>query len=542
MVDRFHRDQLVQTIQLNGLSPNELGVLVSHVLDVTPPSSFLDQLYRDTSGNPFLALEILRNLIAMPGELENYKASKKLPLPESVHSIIRNRLNRLDDNALQILQSAAVIGNAFSVDLLSAVVGSQIDHKLDRIDPLLKFGFLQSLHLNGSQIMELQFAHEKMREVVLRETTPIRLQVLHRRVAEELSQDKQAKSQAILIANHYLGGGDIQRSFHWFLEAADHAWTLAAKEDAEHAYEQAEALCSQNRDGVFETEDVFNLYRAWSAFAYESNQIDLLEKLGLKLQYLGEQEHDPLLLGISQMSLANACFLRMEMETGLSLINKAMDYLDLTNHTRIIIEAKLRQAAFHWWLLNYDETILSAQAVIALGEAFEPGSEYITSQIFFAWQSISYAYVAKGHAKKALSTAIETYDRFFYKISPFNRMRIMNVLSNSYLIAADFKACQAFAVQGLEIAQNLENSFITQIMLTTLSKAEIIQGYLDQAFAHANQALKIGEVENHTHSIIAANRVIGDIYRHLQDYNLALQHYRVAQLARRLRKRFLLQS
>ena len=530
MVDRFHRDQPVETIQLNGLSPNELGELVSQVLDREPPGNFLDQLYRETNGNPFLALEILRNLMDFPDQLHDYKAAERLPLPESVHSIIRNRLRRLDSTALKILQCAAVIGNAFSVELLHSVAGSQDGIDLDLIDPLVKLGFLHPLQKHAWEDMALQFAHEKMREVVLKEITPVRLQVLHRRVAENLSRDKLAKSQAVLIANHFLEAGDRQSAFCWFLKAAEYAWSLVAKEDTEYAFEQAEALYDQAPEGAFEVFELFDLYRAWSAFAYESNQIDLLEKVGIKLQYLGERENNPLLLGVSYMSQANACFLRMEMETGLNLIHKAIGYLDHTEQTRVIIEAKLREAAFQWWLLNYDETIRVAQSVLEIGETFTEGQKEITGQLFFARQSISYAYYAKGNASEALSCAVDTYNRYFHQLSPFNRMRSLNTLSNGYLIGAEYKDCEIYAAQGLEIARNLENTFVTQILLLTQSKAEVIQGYLDKALAHASEALTLGEAENHTHSIISANRVIGDIYRHLQNYSLALQHYRVAQL------------
>jgi tetratricopeptide (TPR) repeat protein len=40
----------------------------------------------------------------------------------------------------------------------------------------------------------------------------------------------------------------------------------------------------------------------------------------------------------------------------------------------------------------------------------------------------------------------------------------------------------------------------------------------------------MAEEENHTHAAVSANCVLGNIHVHLQNYNLALQHFRVAQL------------
>lgn len=530
MIDRFYRNHAIQTIHLNGLSPNELSVLVNQLLVPPPSTVFINQLYQGTNGNPFLALEILRNLMDITGELTDFSPTSHLPIPESVQAIIRNRLNLLDDNTRHILDCAAVIGDVISVDLLCVLAGLQKSPLLSLVNPLVKSGFLHLSQQANTLIINIQFAHKIMRDVVLKEIPPLRLQELHRCLAENLSQEKLSKSQAILIANHYLRGGEIQPAFRWFLEAAAHAWSLGAREDANLAYQQAESLYKQSGDGHINTEDAFELYRQWGEFAYESNQIELLETVGLKLQYLGEQEQNPLLLGISQISLANACFLRLEMETGLGLINRAIDYLKHIEQKQVMMQAKLRQATFNWWLLDYDKCIRSSQEVLEMADTVENPSHKILHYQFFARHSISTAYYAKGEAKMAAKSAQEAYDTYFHKLGAFDRIRALNMLANANLLDANFQECNTCVERGLEIARALENTFAEQILLIISSKAEVAQGYMDEALAHAARALEMGEKENQAHTIVSANHVIGDIYRRLQNYNLALQHYRLAQI------------
>ncbi len=530
MLDRLHRTHRVQNIQLNGLSPQDLSTLTNQALDEPASQSFIDQLYRETNGNPFLALEIIRNLLEFPGENEQAFSGANLPLPENVHAVIRKRLNSLDEQARLILLYAAVIGKEFSADFLGKLIDSETGLPLAMLDPLIEFGFLQPLPNGSAQKNQLQFAHAIMREVVLKEASALQLRDIHQRIADFLAKEAQVGPQAILIANHYRAAGQNASAFHWYIRAAAHAWSLGAREETRRMFLQAEGLYNAAPGDLFAAEDVLELYRQWALFAYESDQIDLLEEVGLKLQYLGEQEHDPLLLGVANMSLANACFLRMKMETGLALINKAIEYLQHTGRQQVMIEAKLRQAAFFWWLMDFDATIQTCQEVLEMGEALGDSQYHLNQYLFFARHNISYSYYAKGNALKALSYATETYDRYFHQLSTFNRMRTFQLLANTNLIAANYEKCQIFAEKGLEITQIVDNAFVAQVLLGTQSKSELIQGYLDEAFEHASQALQLGEENRHAHTIITTNCILGDIYFSLQEYTLALQHYRVAQL------------
>ncbi len=530
LVDRFQRTQTIQSIQLAGLSPHKLSALVSQAFEEPLPSKAFDQLYRETNGNPFLALEIIRNLLEFPGELNKLNLTSQLPLPENVHAVIRQRLNRLDDATREILLCGAVIGNEFSLDLLRTVISPNTPFDIKNLDPLINYGFIHSSGQEGAQMQVLQFAHEIMRKVVLKEASTFELQGLHQRVAAHLAELPLADEQAALIAYHYLACGETQSAFEWYLKAAEHAWALGAKEDTQVLYQQAESLYKNTRSHEFTPVEVVQLYRPWGQFAYEADKIDLLEEIGFKLQYLGEREHNPLLLGISKVTLANACFLRLNMDTGLELINKAIHYLEHTGNTQAMMEAKLRQGAFYWWLNEYDETIRACHEVLLLGESQDTDGQESTSDLFVARHNICYSLYAKGSAKQALSYAMEIYDRFYHQLTTFNRMRTMRMLANTNLLVANYEESTIFAIKGLEIARNLENTFVVKMLLITLSKAETSQGHMDEAFSHAIKALRMGEAENHTYTIVSANCVLGTIHRHLQNYNLALQHFRVAQL------------
>jgi len=530
ILDQFHRTQTIQTITLSGLSPNELKNLTQQVLDQTPSMPFIEKLFRETNGNPFLALEIIRNILEEPGTLESHEAATKLPLPTSVHALIRRRLNRLGEASRHVLLCAAVIGNNFSLKTLQLIANPEYFADYGTIDSLIKTGFIHTVKSDNSHENELHFAHEKLREVVLKEASPAQLQNIHLRAAKNLAERPLSKSKAAIIAKHYLAGGRVKEAFEWYLQAAEHAWTLGAREDVLQAYQQAENLQRNAPEGLFDVEDIYKLFQQWSDFAYQSNQADMLEETAIKMEYYGKRENIFLLLGGSQVALANACFLRLKFDTGLELINKAIENLEFTHNKQEMGEALLRKVAFQWWKLDYDNALKTAHKLLSLLETIETESPRTISLAFNTHHSMGFIYYAQGNANKALQNSEKTYRKYFSRLNSFDKMRTLNMLAYANLIAGNYEVCERFTDRGLEITHAIENTFVEEILLTIRARVEVNQGYLDEAYVHATRVLKMGEETNHTHTIVSANCLLGDIFFNLQNYSRAMKYYRVAQI------------
>lgn len=104
------------------------------------------------------------------------------------------------------------------------------------------------------------------------------------------------------------------------------------------------------------------------------------------------------------------------------------------------------------------------------------------------------------------------------------------MLAYANLIAGNYEVCERFIDRGLEITHAIENTFVEEILLTIRARVEVNQGYLDEAYVHATHVLKMGEESNHTHTIVSANCLLGDIFFILQNYSRAMKYYRVAQI------------
>ncbi|HAF49256.1 MAG TPA: hypothetical protein DCL08_08495 [Anaerolineaceae bacterium] len=530
MINQSFRSNPIQIMKLQGLTKSELENLAKQATNTPPPEAFINKLYQETNGNPFLAIEIIRDILESQGDLNTIGAAGNLPLPTSVHKLIQKRLLQLDETARHVILCAAVLGNELSLDLLQAVADIPPSNLSQILDRLLKSGLIQSTKSQISGKTQMHFSHEIMREVILKEASDLQLQILHHQAAQHMANDPQYGDKANLIASHFLSSADEKQAFKWFLRAADHAWNLGSSEDAKNAYLQAEKLLANNPETITQPRLSLMLYQQWSDFAYESNQVDLVEQIGAKLQHIGGTVNHPLLIGMSQVILSNACFLRQNFHTGLDLINSAIEYITIAGDNEALIKAVKRKGVISWWTLNYNEVENAAKLVLEMCQDDSLNEDLRISMEFNAKHLINIMQYTHGHANKAFQTAQALYNQYFHKLEPFDRLRSLYLLSYSSLISAEFEKCEHFTKKALELARPLGAEILEEINLVILSKAELAQGKLDQAYQHGLQALHSAEKASHTSMIIAANCILGDILYTVRNVTAAAQYYRVGQI------------
>ena len=530
IVDHFHHSHPTQVLQIPGLNPDEVRSLTQQVLSQTFSSTFYEQLYRETNGNPLMVLETIRHVLEMSTNIEDLQNMERFPLPDSIHSLIRNRLNRLGEDARHILTCAALIGSDSPLKLLRTV--SDIRHQafLSAIDLLIRSGFLQINTIHQTNQEHLHFTHEKMREVVIAETPSTHQQVLRQHIARLLSQEPHAFDQAAVIADHFRAAGDVVNHYKWLLKAAAHAWSLGAREDVLRSYQQAETILNHSPNNLFGLNDILQLYHRWSNFAYQSNQVDLLVELGVKLQQLAKQYADNQLMGLSNLTLANACFLREDYETATFLIDDSVKNLAGSNNPALLIQALFYQASINWWTLNFDSVFTSIDQITTILQNPTLETPNRTSYEFAVKVLLADTFYAQGEAVRALEIAEDAYRTYFDQLDTFDRLRAYHMLTYCYYVAGRVEECTHFAQQAVKISRALDNSVVETLSLINLCKAEIEQGQIDSAFQHATQALSLSEINNKIQDVVAANTILGTIYDILHNSPQAEHYFRIAQV------------
>ena len=163
----------------------------------------------------------------------------ELGLPTSVREVIGRRIERLGDDTVRVLSSAAVIGSDFDVTVLAAVVDLDEDSLLD----LLEAGVGAAVLLEStSEPGRFRFAHALTQHTLYQDLGATRRHRLHARIAqiiEELYGD--TDTQVPELAYHWLAAtrpSDAERALALRPRAGDLALAALAADDAAHWYQQ----------------------------------------------------------------------------------------------------------------------------------------------------------------------------------------------------------------------------------------------------------------------------------------------------------------
>ncbi len=234
------REERIARIEMNALSARDLETLAAHL---TPAHALelAGWLSENTEGNPFFVNEILRFLydqevLTRDGTLATETLRLTTILTPTIQNLIQSRVMRLNDNAQRILQCACVIGREFDFALVERVAELSEGALLDALDELLRASLVRATHGAG-----YAFDHHLTMQYVYDHLGAARQRVLHRRVAEALSELHRTRLDSIagLIAQHYSQAGARDRAAPFARRAGDYARTLAAWSDAITFYQLA---------------------------------------------------------------------------------------------------------------------------------------------------------------------------------------------------------------------------------------------------------------------------------------------------------------
>jgi DNA-binding SARP family transcriptional activator/tetratricopeptide (TPR) repeat protein len=230
MLAAIQRDRPVVRVALHGIDEAAVATVVERLTGSRPDPAAARVLRERTGGNPFF----IRELAQQAGESE--------AVPDAVRDVVGARVGRLPEHARRLLETAAVAGSEFDVDLVRAATGEPEETVLDAFDDALRAGLLRELP--GAE--RLAFTHALVRDALVGQLSAARRGYMHRRIAEALAERAERAPEQWLapLAHHALAGAgaDPEPALAHALDAARQAVERLAWEDAVELLERAEVL------------------------------------------------------------------------------------------------------------------------------------------------------------------------------------------------------------------------------------------------------------------------------------------------------------
>ncbi|WP_312014836.1 adenylate/guanylate cyclase domain-containing protein [Bradyrhizobium sp. AUGA SZCCT0169] len=130
--------------------------------------SVRNRIVAKAQGNPLFLEELVQSLAetgSFEGEAGAYRLSKpaeRIEIPQTIHTVLAARIDRLDGVPKTLLQTSAVIGADVSITLLSGMLEVPAGKIYGDLKELEKADFLRRVKRVGS---EYSFKHELIREV-----------------------------------------------------------------------------------------------------------------------------------------------------------------------------------------------------------------------------------------------------------------------------------------------------------------------------------------------------------------------------------------
>jgi DNA-binding CsgD family transcriptional regulator len=226
----------VISVELGPLAP---AALAEHLFSIPNgpgrlSASTINRIVARAEGNAYYAEELIASLsgaMSRPGSTDE---DIEPGLPSGLAALLLSRVERVSDEAQQVLRAAAVAGRRASDDLVRAA--SRLPD-MDYDDAVREAVAHQLLAPDGAD--GYTFRHALLREAVYNDLLPGERTRLHGRLASLLSDVPGAAAE---LAHHSLASHDVPGAFDASIRAGSEAGMIGAPTEAHRHYDQALAL------------------------------------------------------------------------------------------------------------------------------------------------------------------------------------------------------------------------------------------------------------------------------------------------------------
>ncbi len=517
----------VQRFHLPPLNRDEISTLARYVLAEAFQPDVVERLERETGGNPLFLLETLRLVLDYSLSTETHEAIVRLPLASAIHTVIRERLQHLTPNDAQVLTIAAVIGSPFSTELLEATSHLPPEQVAQSLESLVQVNLIQA-DLHDRPSSGYTFVHEKVREVVLLDLSPVRKRLFHMRIARALDKQQQGQSVEVetQLAEHYTLAGELNSAFQHWLRASLYAWRTHDKSTAVSALESAEKIL-QRLEGQGTDVSIYQLYRQWGRLASDLSDPAMLEQVFERLLRYGQRRQNSLLVGSAYNGLAQAAAMRMQPKLGIEILNKAIPFLEQSGRLFEHIEARNHRAVFLMQTGQYRDAQTVLEEALHLAERASDAQSLEARALTQYWQSVML--MLSGWPMLALEVAEKSARDVEEAFSPIGEVRAVKARAAAQLYMGKIKDSLKAAEAGLAQAVEMKYPLLTGEMHGAVAQASLAGGDLDGCWEHLHQARKFARQFPYSYLEEKMLGTLGRLYHFLGDLEEAQRAYQQGQ-------------
>lgn len=535
------------TIKLERLSDEGIRKLSMSMLGETGyQPALLDFLKRETEGNVFFLVEVVRALADDAGRLSDV-GKRTLPnqiFAGGVQRVVQRRLAQVPSDAQLVLEYVAVNGRYLDKAVI-AVVFPDVD-----LEDWLVI-------VSGVSILEpveekWRFSHDKLRQGLLQSIDDERITDMHAKLASTIQEvyADNIEQYAMQIADHYQRAHIYGQAVDWHARAARNARLDFAPALAIHHYRLALRLMDRYGVALSENSTVSyaELLRGYAgALISQGNYDEAKRRLDDLHAYVSEKD-DKIILGNTLQMMGELALNQGKLVDALEIIIQAEELARETGEHRVLIDSLMVKG---WTAVRMGDVELAREVGEELIKiAGQEKMQVALGQGHNLLGVVYYMLGRSGDAIKNFTSAYETQIEVGLKTDPMSTVNNVGYLlatqgnheeaivkyNLAIKIADDigwrasstiFRANRAASYNALKRynhAMDELDDILPQALAFGITELAEIQQHIAVAFLGFNrmlealeparEALRLGHKSNNPEYVAAAWRILGEVAIH----------------------------
>ncbi len=449
-------------------------------------------------GNPFFLEELARTVREQGG------LSPAVTVPDTVQEVLLARINRLPERERRLLQSAAVIGKSFSLDVLRVLAElpeEDLSHALARLQAA---DFLYEAS-SGPEV-QYSFKHGLTHEVAYGSLRPDRRRELHGRIADaiETIHPDRLIEHVERLAHHSLRGERWDKAVAYLRRAGAKAAARPAHRQAVAYFEQALETLRQLPRSAETIEQAIDL-----RFDLR-NSLQSLGDLGRILDHLCEAEElaktlpDQRRLGLVFSFMSQYFRLSGEPDRAIISGQRALDIARLRGDSPLQIAVSTHLGPAYAALGDYQRAIqILRSAVDSLPEDSTSGDVGTAGLLaVFSRIYLVYCLAELGEFRGGIVVGEEAIRLAKTADHPYSLTFAYCGVGTLFLLKGEIQSAIPVLERGRELCQTLDFPLLIPLLASSLGPAYALSARVAEAIRlleeAANQAVSMKRMGEHS--------------------------------------------
>jgi class 3 adenylate cyclase/tetratricopeptide (TPR) repeat protein len=449
-----------------------------------------------TQGNPFFIEEIVRALVEQGVLVRNGAARLTKPLteihvPPTVHGILASRIDALPASEKDLLQTLAVIGKDFSLNLVRQITTSPDDW----LEPILKGLQASELIYERSALGEAEytFKHALTQEVAYNSVLIERRRLLHERTGEAIEAlfKDRIDDHLAELAHHYSRTPNMRKAVEYLFRAGSQAAARYAHSEAVIRVSNARELLNRLPDDAARARQELSILSALgrSLGVVKGFSAGELEPVYARARELCAQIRDPVLAFPALWGQWVTRWWKLELHTALELADELLAAAeDAKDPAMFLVGNHARGTTLHF-LGEFISAIEHLEKALAVFDFRQPLPEELEARRL---DSLTFLYVdlrITGYPDRAWAISREVLEMAQRSSDPNVLAQTSCFEAMNNLVRGDGKAAQKYAEESMALSEERGLVSISAMATTVSGAALIIQGRYEKGIAGMRRGL-----------------------------------------------------